>query len=230
MINKSILFTIVFLLTNTILNSQTAYDKLYFKNGNTMLGFLLNDRSDNYLVRDLEGNILTYSPDEVESITHKKQRYINFTGAGLIYGSALNEKPITLSVISEHNIQFYNYFAAGGLIGTELLNELTIPLGVNLKIYLPTRKRTWYVNGSTGYSFSVEKPQTYYEEMKGKGGTLAMIELGTMIPLNYHNSLFASLGYRYNELNYTYEDWWRGKTERTYYYNRISLRFGLSLY
>lgn len=227
---KFVILTLIFTSFFIHINSQIKHDIIYLKNGSIIKGNLSYDTITQVKINTLKGITYAYNKDEVMKIKHKYHRYINYTSTGILVGSALNEKPVLLSILSEHNYQFLDYFAFGGVFGVELINETTLPLAANLKIYLPLQSSTLFLSGTAGYSFSVEKPRNIYNLSKAYGGSLASILLGIIIPLNYNNGIYFSIGYRYNELEYKYDYWNNLGVHRTYYYNRLSMRFGIVLY
>lgn len=210
--------------------SQVKNNILYLKDGSVIKGNIVSNNPENIAIKTFHGNIFIYDQEDVQEIKNKHNRYINYTSAGILIGSALNEKPAPFSALTEHNYQFMDYFAVGGVIGIELLKETIVPLGANVKIYFPLQSRTLFIGGSAGHSFSVDKPANDYYVQNTYGGTFANAETGVIIPLNSNNSVFFALGFRYNELKYKYEDWWYGNVDRTYYLKRLSMRFGLALY
>ena len=154
---------------------------------------------------------------------------MNFTSLGILLGSRENEKIAPFSLVSEHNYRINKYVAVGGVFGYELLEESVIPLGVNAKGFLFDKARNIFLGASGGYSFSLENPNNELYE-KTSGGTFFTIEAGATIPVSEDNSIFIAIGYRYNKLNYTRTDWWMGEIKRQITYNRISIRFGLTIY
>ena len=228
---KFLLVTLSFFLIIHLKNfSQVHNDVVFLKNGSIVKGSISESSSEKIIIKTINGNTFIFNHDEIKETKHKYNRYICYTSAGILIGSALNEKEAPLSVLTEHNYQFLDYFAAGVTTGVELLNETTIPVGMNCKIYLPLNSGMLYLNGTAGHSYSIDKPDNIYDVIKHTGGALAGIDIGLIIPLNTDAGLFFAAGYRYSELKYSYEDWSRGEVNRNFYYNRLNLKFGLCLY
>jgi hypothetical protein len=213
-------------------HAQFGHDVVYLKNGIVINGKVSKTNDGPIKIHTLDGYTFVIQQDEILKQVDKTYHYAIFTSAGMIIGSSRNQKPIVLSVVSEHNYLLNKYFGIGALTGVELINETTVPLGGNVKIFLPFPTRTAYLNGSLSKSFSVDDPVNFmgFSEIKSFGGPFATLELGVTIPLNYRNAFFMAAGFRYNELNYEYTQWNDVKVDRVYYYKRISLRFGIHLY
>lgn len=212
--------------------SQQQYNIVNFKNGSIVKGQILDSIQSSLYIQTIDGNIFSYKNEDVEKTETQWHKFLNYTSTGLIMGSALNEKPVVLSLLTEFDYQICQYFAFGLVTGGELINEATVPFGFNVKFYIPTYSRMVFFNASIGKSISVEKPQNlqFFQDVKAFGGPFGTLELGMAVPLNYRNSLFFSMGYRYNELEYEYDNWSRGTVERTYYYHRLSMRIGMLIF
>ncbi|MCG8696867.1 MAG: hypothetical protein MI922_02340 [Bacteroidales bacterium] len=153
---------------------------------------------------------------------------------GLLLGSEFNEKPLVQSYMVDLNYRFNKYGGAGIFAGLESLNEEVLPVGLNLVFYLPVNSTTLFVKGSSGYSISTGRPknnQDYYWQPyeHADGGFLGNVDLGITFANYEKHCFYASIGYRYNELNYVLEDW-RGSVDRKMIFNRFNIRFGFMFY
>ena len=229
--NRIFLLIVFPLIFSNSIYAQFDHEIVYLKNGNIIHG-TIKDTSETFSLYDLNGNILVFSQSEIIKIKSVKHYIANFTSAGFIMGSALNQKPTVLSVLNETNFLFERYFGFGITSGVELLNETTIPFALNSKIFLPFRSGKVFINGLIGKSFPADKPRYIdYEEVEAAyGGVITGISAGLIIPLKFNNGLFFEIGYRYNELEYKYNNWYYGEVKRTQYMNRLNMRFGLVLF
>jgi hypothetical protein len=248
-ISKKIMLRIALILCVTMLyvseaNSQKTVDVLYLRNGSIIRGTITDDKEEIVKIETCCGSLLIFQKSDIEkteqevkirkSNSVKEKGYLNFTSFGVILGSSSNEKRAPFSALMEHNYKFNQYFAAGGVIGVEMLNETVFPVAVNLKFILPLQTGNLFLGTSAGYSFSTEKPMSYdYGSniiKSASGGIMANAELGYVLPVTENTAIFAAIGYRYNELNYKLQDWWIRDSTRTIYYNRVSIRLGISFY
>lgn len=159
----------------------------------------------------------------------QKTGYLNLTTFGILAGTSSDNRPAPLSVLSEHHYRINNTWAPGMTLGIEQLNENTLPLAANLKLFLPAGNWDFFLAGMGGYAISLEKPTDVGVE-KARGGPAAGIEIGMFIPVNSGASVVLAMGYRYTALNYDLKDWWIGSYERKVTYNRFSVRIGIALY
>jgi hypothetical protein len=239
------ILTMFFAITSStsMVHAQRTEDVLYLKNGSILRGTIIEVEGGNLKIETYGGNIFAFAQADVaktekeiilkDSKTIKQKGYVNFTSMGVLLGSSVDDKPTPYSVIMEHNYKFNNYFAVGGAIGLESLNENTVPVALNLKILVPLQTGNIFLSTLAGYSFSTGKPSynAYgLEAIKNaSGGIMANIDLGYIIPVSESAAIYISLGYRYNELNYKLESW-LNDADRKIKYNRLSLRIGLSIY
>jgi hypothetical protein len=218
---------------------QKMTDVLYLKDGSIIKGKIVDTSDATVRIETCCGSLFVYQNakilrldkehDLLETKQVKRIGYMNFSSFGVLLGSTANPKQAPLSLLSEHNYRINKNFSAGIVLGYELLNEATIPLATNVKLMLPLKKSDLFLGLSGGYNFSVENPEPgFYQSYTG--GIMFNIEVGTIIPLSQNNALLVAMGYRYNELHYKYEYWWAETVDRTYYYNRISIRLGMVMY
>jgi hypothetical protein len=237
----TIFFAITF--SSFMAYAQKTEDILYLKNGSILRGIIIGTVEGVVKIETYGGNLFAFALTDVaktekeiirkDSKTIKQKGYVNFTSMGVLLGSSVNDKPTPFSVIMEHNYKFNNYFAVGGAIGLESLNENTVPVALNLKIFVPLQNGSIFISTLAGYSFSTGKPSYNAYGLEGiksaSGGIMANIDLGYIIPVSESAAIYAALGYRYNELNYKLESW-LNDADRKIKYNRFSVRIGLSIY
>jgi hypothetical protein len=235
---KTILITLI-LMVVSVSNAQQMIDVVYLFDGSIIKGKIVENTSTSVKIETCCGNVLAFPNTEVERTAQepvinvgksiKQKGYMNFTSMGVLVGSSSNDKAAPFSALMEHNYKFNKYFAAGGLIGFELLNETTFPVALNLKAFLPLSTGNLFLGVSGGYSLSTEKPDQYGVK-SASGGVMVNSEIGYIIPVSENAGIYIAIGYRCNELNYKTEEWWMNSADRTIYFNRISIRLGISIY
>ena len=237
---KKLVISMLFILTSMAISySQQERDVVFLNSGSIIKGSILDSTQGIIKIETCCGNIFVIERSEIEKMAKeslpkfkhqiKQKGYMNFISLGILLGARENEKTAPFSLMSEHNFRINKYVAVGGIFGYELLEESVIPLGVNVKGFLPDKAKNIFLGTSGGYSFSLENPNNELYE-KTTGGTFFTVEAGAAIPVSENNSIFIAVGYRHNKLNYTRTDWWLGEVERQITYNRISIRFGLTIY
>lgn len=235
------LFFLALLFLAVLSYAQEERDVIFLKNQSVIRGEILEKTEAIIKIKTCGDNIFVYQLDEVlktekEAVTtqtiFKEKGYYNFTSAGIVFGSAYDQKPNPFSFLMEHNYQLNNHFSFGLLTGVEMLNETIVPIGLNAKGIMPlTTGSQIFFGASGGYSISVEKPvMEYYEIIGAYGGEFVNVELGVMISGNESAGFFAAVGYRYNTLNYTGQLWNDFQTDRKMTFNRLSVRIGITLY
>jgi hypothetical protein len=185
------------------------------------------------------GSEFAFRKNEILRITAEKcvttkarisrKGYMNFTSMGVLIGSTENDKSAPFSVLMDHNYRFNKSIALGGVIGFEQLNESVMPLGANLKLFLPAGSTDFYFGSTAGYSFSLGKPADIAIK-KATGGFMFSTEIGIIIPVSAGSAISIAIGYRYNELHYDLNNWYLGDYKQNNTYNRLMLRFGITVF
>lgn len=168
-----------------------------------------------------------------EENTEKKQSgYFNYTSIGSLIGSKNDDKTYITSLLMEHNYQFNKNWAVGLVTGVEWLDVTVMPLGPNIKGFLPgTNGSSFFAGLSSGYAFALEGMEFYeYEIKETKGGYFLNTELGYILPSKKDYSVFIAMGYRYHEFEFVRADWALEEVERKTTYNRFSIRIGVQLF
>ncbi len=233
-------YIIVLLFFPLHLFSQQVRDVVYLKNQSIIRGKIIEQTGEIIKIKTIGNNIFAYSPNEVFKIESekyeegglKKKGYYNYTTFGALVGNTENERKTAFSFLMEHNYQLNQNLAIGGVVGIELLNETTLPVGLNVKGIFELSKGTQLFLGATGgYSLSLEKPLIEnYTVKEASGGILANSEVGIIFSSDRRAGFVVAIGYRYNTLNYVREDWVMQEVERKMIFNRLSLRIGVVLY
>jgi hypothetical protein len=217
---------------------QKTVDVVYLRNGSIIRGTLSEKNDTTVKILTCCGSVFAFPAREVTRITQEKavrtimpiprRGYMNFTSFGVLVGSTVDQKSAPFSAIMEHNYRFNKYLAVGGFLGFEQLNENVLPIGSDLKVFFPAGRTDFFMSCSGGYSISLEKPDETGMK-KATGGMMAATEAGIIIPVSQGSALTLAIGYRYNVLNYNLNDW-RGDYTRNTTYNRLMIRFGISVF
>jgi hypothetical protein len=236
---KKILLISFCLTLFSVIKSQDITDVIYLNNGSQIRGKILENSPERTKIESCCGSIFVLSQAEIAKIDHetdiksknisKQKGYVNYTSLGLLIGSTVNEKVAPYSILMEHNYKFNKYFAIGGVFGVESLKEPVCPVALNLKAFIPLNSGELFFGTTGGYSISTENP-VQYGIKDASGGYMFNMEIGYSIPVSELTGFFIAIGYRYNELNYKMEEWWMNNADRKIYFNRISLRTGITLY
>ncbi len=219
--------------------SQKSCDAVYLNNGSILRGQITGQNDSVVKIQTCCGSVFAIRKNEVlrmaveNCITAKatisRKGYMNLTSMGVLIGSTENDRSAPFSVLMEHNYRFNRSIALGGLIGFEQLNESVMPLGGNLKIFLPAGSSDLYLGSSAGYSVSLGKPEDISIK-KANGGFMFSTEIGIIIPVSSGSAITIALGYRYNELHYEMNNWYYNDFKQNNTYNRLMLRFGISIF
>jgi hypothetical protein len=219
--------------------SQKNCDAVYVNNGSIIRG-RITEQNDT-LVRILTscGSEFAFRKNEILRMATEKcvaakarisrKGYMNFTSMGVLIGSTENYKSAPFSVLMDHNYRFNKTIGLGGVIGYEQLNESVMPLGVNLKIFLPAGSTDLYFGSTAGHSFPLGKPPDISIK-KANGGFMFSAEMGIIIPVSQGSAITIAIGYRYNELHYELNNWYLNDYKQNNTYNRLMLRFGISIF
>jgi hypothetical protein len=236
---KRILFILLVLAYFLPARSQKTCDAVYVNNGSIIRG-RITEQNDT-LVRILTccGSEFAFRKSEILRITVEKcvavkaritrKGYMNFTSMGVLIGSTENDKSAPFSVLMDHNYRFNKNIALGGVIGFEQLNESVMPLGANIKLFIPAGSTDFYFGSTAGYSFSLGKPADIAIK-KANGGFMFSTEIGIIIPVSAGSAISIAIGYRYNVLHYDLNNWYMGDYKQNNTYNRLMLRFGISIF
>ncbi len=232
-----IFLTLVFLFQPGI--SQKTCDAVYTANGSIIRGTITEQNDSVIKIQTCCGSVFAFLQREILQVTTEKcvsakamisrKGYMNFTTMGVLIGSTENQRSAPISLLMDHNYRFDKSIALGGFIGFEQLNESVMPLGGNLKLFIPAGNTDIYIGSSAGYSVSLGKPEDIGIK-KANGGFLFSSEIGIIIPFSAGSAFSIAIGYRHNVLHYELNNFYYGDYEQKNTYNRLMLRFGITIY
>lgn len=234
-----ILFLLLALAFFHPVRSQKTCDAVYVNDGSIIRGTITEQNDTVVKIMTCCGSVFAFRKNEILNITEEKcvnaknlisrKGYMNFTSMGVLIGSTENQKSAPFSVLMEHNYRFDKNIALGVLIGFEQLNESVMPLGGNIKIFLPAGNSEIYLGSSAGYSVSLGKPEGI-DIKKATGGFMFSTEIGIIIPVSSGSAISIAFGYRHNALHYDLNNWYVGDYKQNNIYNRFMIRFGISIF
>ncbi len=228
------LLTQLMLTLSLISHAQKAPDTLYLKGGSILVG-TISENNDSLIKIQLNGGSIMIIPQTqvVKSRLHASSKtelyYQGYLTAGVLIGSSKNQKEAPLSLLTEHNLGIGPHFSMGLTTGLEMINESTIPIGGNVKMFfsLPSGDEL-FVGASGGHSLSLEKPYDPYDQIiDNRGGSFFNAEVGYIFSSSGKAPLLIAFGYRYAEMHYKLTDWWYDEISENMYFNRFSVRFGI---
>ncbi len=215
-------------------HAQNAADTLYLKGGSVLVG-TLSEKNDSLVKFRLNSGSLLLIPHEqlIKKPYQAKQKtgihYQGFLTAGYLIGSSKNLQEAPLSLLTEHNLGIGPLFSLGLTTGLEMINESTIPMGGNLKAFIPLASGDeLFFGASGGYSLSLEKPYDPYDQIiDNSGGSFFNAEFGYIFSSTRKAPLLIAIGYRYAEMHYKLNYWWYDEISEDMYFDRFSVRFGI---
>lgn len=229
----------LFFLLYSAAMAQRTQDVLYLRDGSIIRGSLVEKNDTLIRILTSGSNVFAYAPDQIlviaseavpkQNLYIKESGFFHFFTAGFLFGQSDAEKPAPFSLMVESFYKYRENYATGFFLGFEQLKENIVPMGITFKYMLPIRQSALVFGLSGGYGNPVEEPKEEYIT-RMKGGLIGGAEAGFHIPLSQGNGIFASIGYRYTELNYDIEDWWLGDYKRKIKYNRLLFRIGISFF
>jgi hypothetical protein len=236
---KHIFLILLLLISWSLIYAQDERDAVYLKNESIIRGKITEMDSAIIKIETCCGSIFVFPADEIVRIEKetipitkkviKQGGYFNLTTMGSLIGPGNNEKAAPFSLMTEHDWRFKKYLLCGISVGYEVLNESLMPIGISIRGVMPYRQNLLFLGAVSGYSVSIENPdQNYFTQ--AIGGFFLNPEIGMIIPVSGNTGFVVAVGYRYNELNYSREDWWLGDVDRKVFYNRLSVRLGISIY
>lgn len=236
MLKKLVAISVLFILTQGA-HGQHKSHKIYLTNGSVLYGKIIEADSVATGIKTTSGNLWVFPNNEIqkiETVDHIQQflknGYHNYTAFGILPGASGNKNTAPFVISMEHHYQFKSHYSVGLKTGIELLNETVAPIAIDAKIIYPLRSFGIFAGAYTGYSFSLENPENEYEIKNSYGGITMGTDVGLLFPIATGNSMYISLGYRYNELKYKREDWYYGNVDRSIYFNRLQVKMGIILY
>ena len=179
---------------------------------------------------------------ETATITKKTnysfKGYYNVTDMGFLIGSTDNMNIAPFSILMVNGYQFTENFGAGVGLGVEFFSESYLPLVLDARYYFRKANFSPFVFVHGGYLFALESDANqnivydhYYmwpsyipshRKVNPKGGWMINPGLGIRNMFNEHLGFTFSVGYRFQSLQYKYND----DSQLFQNFNRLDLKIG----
>lgn len=235
------------------LAQDKTQDVIYYKNGTILHGEIIEIKANESItLKSNCGDIWVISQADIDKVTkeqvpnffkledstgqvsYKSEGFYSNINVGFLFGSNLNTPFPPLSLMYVNGYQFDRGLALGAGLGLELLNEAYMPLVLDIRYTFKNSKVSHFIYVQGGYAVSIETPDPYdYDyysyygsDLKSKGGYLINPGIGFKLNLNNRNAFSFGIGYKFMQVQHTYNEFNGQEIERTIKYNRISLGFG----
>jgi hypothetical protein len=232
---------------------EKIQDVIYYKNGTILHGEILEIKlNESITLKSNCGDIWVINQSDIErvakesisktfiqkdstfNLSYKRKGFYSNINVGFLFGSNLNTPFPPLSLMFVNGYQFDWGLALGAGLGLELLTEAYMPAVLDVRYTFKNSKVSHFVYLQGGYAISLESPDpydydyyTYYDSnLKSKGGYLINPGIGFKLNLNNRNAFSFAIGYKYMQVQHTYNEFNGQEIDRTIKYNRITLGFG----
>jgi hypothetical protein len=163
----------------------------------------------------------------------------NVTSIGVLSGSSQNRQSAPFSFQSLMLYQFDENIAAGAGLGIDFLEETYLPLVADFRYYLRGTRFSPFIFAQAGYSIPTDEsanqqiinnhydiwpgPYPQAEDVEPLGGLLMNPGFGIRHMFHSDFGLEISFSYRYQRLNYQYDN----NTRLEINYTRLNIRVGI---
>ncbi len=242
-----------FLLIPNLLLAQETQDVIYLKNGSILHGKIIEIKAnesitlesncgDTWVLNQMDIERIVKEPisksgilkDIEKNVDYKYKGFYSNINVGFMFGGNQDTPFPPISLMFVNGYQFEWGLALGAGLGLDLVNEAYMPAVADIRYTFRKSKVSHFIYIQGGYSLSLEDPDPYdydyygyYDsDLKSKGGYLINPGIGFKINLNNKNAFSFGIGYKYMEINHTYQETNGQEIDRTIKYNRITLGFG----
>lgn len=237
-------YVLIVLLPQAATAQKRTPNAVFLKDGSVVKGKISEPAGTQGLKIENECGVWLFRPGEFDSIgyqrfkkisiTHqiKNKGYYNLSYFGANFGSEEPPIPVITTINGyHHNPKFFT----GVGLGYEYYDFGVMPLFADIRYFVLDERVSPFMSFQTGYGFAVENIKTnnwgwssgYINETFG--GFLLGASAGINFRLTDHSAFNFSLGYRYQKLSYTEQnfDSTNPYHRRVYtIYNRISFTLG----
>ncbi|NCD12740.1 MAG: hypothetical protein EOL93_09315 [Epsilonproteobacteria bacterium] len=187
----------------------------------------------------------TYTQGQ-ENPKNQKYLYHNITEMGFLAGPISNTRPAPFTILNINGIQVHPSFAVGTGIGIEFIEETYMPVLLDLRYDLRTKKVSPFIGFQAGYNIALSKETTIYPNYlydfglssiipnpnypygpyHPRGGILLNPFIGFKNMFNENLGFIFSVGYRFQRMKYTTE---YSNNNLQIEYHRLAIKFGFIL-
>ena len=177
-------------------------------------------------------------PEDEKKNNYSIKGYYNVTDMGFLIGSTYNMNVAPFSLLTVNGYQFTENFGLGIGVGIEFFSECYLPLVLDARYYFRKASFSPFAFFHGGYLFALDSDantnivydhyymwSSYmppYREVKPKGGWMLNPGLGIRNMFNEHFGFTFSVGYRFQSLQYKYND----DSQLFQKINRLDLKIG----
>jgi len=226
-------------------NNYKYRDKLILKNGNKIIGQLIDYKyGDKITIQLISGSTLIF-PDSIieklETFSSKPEKNYNFKPKGIYYyfgfnfipngGSEFSIPSSGLGVEFATGYRFNQYFSTGLGFGVETFNEgfgeFFFPVYIDFISFLKKSYVSPFIRLQAGYSF-IKTTNEYISE--SNGGVLLNPAFGIRFSAKKSVDYTLDVNFKYQKANFVYHQtnrWNPITSYRDVIFRRFSLRFGI---
>ncbi|MGD1848981.1 MAG: hypothetical protein ACFB10_26615 [Salibacteraceae bacterium] len=225
-------------------DAQPLEDVVYLTNGSIIRGTMIELKINQFVkIEDRAGNIWVFAYDEVDKITKEarpvsayssnRQRLLNIsehegfymgTALGMNLGDANDGVSYTSEVLGFLHVsmgyKLKNGLSFGGVTGLEGWGTSAIPLFADVRYQIFKGPVSPFVYGQGG----VIMPLDNFNSNGPSPGT--GFGLGVRRMVGNRTAIDFNIGYRFQRLDVTYQDWWATRETR-YDFNRVTVGLGV---
>ncbi|MFC2117900.1 hypothetical protein ACFLSY_04580 [Bacteroidota bacterium] len=237
--NKILYTFILVIVCSAAFSQNNNTDIVYLKDGSIIRGNIIEYITDGHVkIETIDNNIWVFKHNKIDKVVFKtlnknkgtfiqKTGYYNLTDMGVLIGTGNNEKTAPFSINMINAYRFSPHFSAGLGAGVEFFSTPVIPLFIDARYEFYDGEFSPFVYLNGGYSFQVGENYDYYTDTNSKGGLMAGSGIGIRISLNNKSHLVVSMGYRFQQLTYSYyEEWTDDTIDRFEKLSRFAIRIG----
>lgn len=239
---------VAWLLAGSIYGQRAKNETIYLKNGSVIKGRMV-PVDDQKVVIGTHRNTWVLDKSEIDSTAikapkmsadYQSPRWFVECSAGLLLGSADNEKQAPFSIDFSANFQMFSDFYAGLGAGVDFLEESYLPVFAKLEYRFRPGSVTPFVGIKGGYLVPLDGDVTmsggvypmyydyyfapnYYDLLDNKGGLMLNPSIGFISPINDRLGFSLAFGYRFSQVKFKGDDHYEIETN----YNRLTIRLGI---
>jgi len=244
----AIAFSIIVLcLSGTVLFAQKASDNIYLKNGDILIGSIVQySITDDVVIELRNGNELTVPRSAIERVEmsgsksssyrkHKEKQWYNQTSLRTLNGldAVWGDNIMGLGVQNVTGYQYNKWLGLGLGAGYDMYQidsrQAIIPVFTELRGHVLDGKVSPIYSIAAGIGFGVNNEDNAITKIKP--GFMWNPSIGFSVQGKDNSSFIIDLGYQFQYITYIIDgDVWNPniiRTEQDYHFKRLALRLGL---
>ena len=231
------------LLTLTAAGQKQRKQSVLLLDGSRISGTIVADSSDYIDIKVITPQVIRVNKSQVSSLeplaypgkkSHDTGGYFIHFSASVLAGNNEGGNASSPVFHLSNGYLFENGLGIGFGSGVEKLDGSVIPLYADIRYFPSKRRISPYAWVKSGYGFTTSDPPVTYEFYYGsggesKGGFLFNVGAGVALYSWQRNAVNIGIGYRYQKITISREDyWWGGATlrETVTRFNRFEIQLG----